>query len=180
MDHLAAFLLHVVAQVVEAQFIVGRIGDVAVVGLSTLELRQVGDNRADGQAKEAVDLPHPFRVAPGKVVVHRDDMDALALQRVEIDRQRRHQRRALAGAHFRDLAAVEHDAADHLHVEVAHPHAPPARLAHRGEGFGQQVVERCASRQPLPELHRLGGKLVVGHGLHRRLEAVDLAHDLVE
>jgi hypothetical protein len=45
---------------------------------------------------------------------------ALAGQRVEVDRQRRHQRLALAGAHLGDLAVVQHHAADELDVEVPH------------------------------------------------------------
>ena len=88
-------------------------------------------------------------------------MDALAVERVEIDRERRDQRLALAGAHLGDLAAVEDDAADHLHVVMALAEHALGRLAHRGEGLGQQVVERLALGEPLAEQYGLIGELVV-------------------
>src|SRR3546814_8137075 len=75
--------LHIVAQIVEAQLVVGRIGDVAVIGLAPLHLVEVGHDDAGGQAQEAIDLPHPFGVAAGQIVVDGDDMDALAFERSE-------------------------------------------------------------------------------------------------
>ena len=68
-------------------------------------------------------------------------MDALALERVQIDRQSRDQGLALAGPHLGDLSAVEHDAADHLDVEVAHPEDSFSGFAHDSEGFGKEVAE---------------------------------------
>ena len=51
-----------------------------------------------------VEGPHPFRVAPGQIVVDRHDVDALARQRVQEDRKRRDERLALAGRHLGDVA----------------------------------------------------------------------------
>src|SRR3546814_9893125 len=82
--------LHIVAQIVEAQLVVGRIGDVAVIGLAPLHLVEVGHDDAGGQAQEAIDLPHPFGVAEGQIVVDGDDMDALAFERVQVTGQGRH------------------------------------------------------------------------------------------
>jgi hypothetical protein len=81
----------------------------------------------------SVDLAHPFGVALGEVVVDGDDVDALAGERVEIDRQRRDQRLAFAGAHFGDRAVVQHHAADQLHVEMAHAEHALGGFANRGE-----------------------------------------------
>src|SRR3546814_4176576 len=72
-------------------------------------------------------------------------MDSLALERVEVAGKLRHQRLALARRHFGDLAAVEHDAADHLHVEMAHAERADRRLAHRRKGFGQDRSEEHTS-----------------------------------
>ena len=102
-------------------------------------------DRADGEPQRHVERAHPFHVAAGEVVVDRDDVDALAFQGVEIGRQRGHQGLAFAGDHFGDVAAVQHDAAHQLHVEVAHAQYPPPRLAADGEGLDQQVVERLAA-----------------------------------
>ena len=97
----------------------------------------------------------------------------------EVDRQGRHQRLALAGAHLGDLAVVERHAADQLDVEVAHLQRALARLAHRGEGLGQDArrgvsppATRCA------ELEGLGAECRVAQGREIGLQGVDLVHDL--
>jgi hypothetical protein len=69
---------------------------------------------------------------------------AVAGERIEVDRQRRDERLAFAGAHFGDLAVVQRHAADQLDVEVAHLQRALAGLAHDGERLGQQRVERLA------------------------------------
>ena len=100
-------------------------------------------------------------------------MDALAFQGVEIGRQRGDQGLAFAGDHFGDVAAVQDDAADHLHVVMPHAQDAAAGLAADGERLDQQVVERLAGGQPLAELGRLLAQLGVGHRLVLRLQGVD-------
>ena len=136
---------HVVAQVVEAELVVGAVGDVGGVrGLlvGVAHLRQVD---ADREAEEPVDAPHPVGVALREVVVDRDDVHALAGQRVEVRRQRRDERLAFAGAHFGDLAVVQRHAADQLHVEVAHVRACACRP--RARPRTPRAARRRASRR---------------------------------
>ncbi len=109
--------------------------------------------------EERVDPAHPLGVATGEIVVHGDDVHALAGQRVEIDRERGDQRLAFAGLHLGDLALVQDHAALELDVEVALAERPLGALAHRGEGLGQQVVERFALLQALAELDGLAFQL---------------------
>ncbi len=99
------------------------------------------DNDADGEAEELVDLAHPLSVALGQVVVDGDHVDAVAGERVEIAGEGGDQRFAFAGLHFADLALVQDDAADKLHIEMAHLHGAPAGFADHGEGFRQNLVE---------------------------------------
>ena len=106
-----------------------------------------GLDHADGQAEEAEDRAHPVRVALREVFVDRDDVRALAGQRVQVGGQRRDERLAFAGAHLRDLAVVQDHAADQLHVEVAQPERAARGLADHGERLGQDVVERSARGQ---------------------------------
>ena len=134
LDHLRDLVLHVVAQIVEAVLVVGAVGDVARIGCSALRVVEAVHDDADREAEETVDLAHPFGVAAGEVVVDRDDVHALAGKRVEIDRQRRHQRLAFTGPHLGDGALVQHHAADELHVEMALAEGALGRLAHGGEG----------------------------------------------
>ena len=111
--------------------------------------------------RKLVDAAHPLGVARGEVVVDRDDVDALALERVQVAGQRGDERLALAGAHLGDAALVQDHAADELHVVVAHPEHALARLAADGEGLGQEVVERRAVVELLLELGRLRAQLGV-------------------
>ena len=133
--------LHVVAEVVEAELVVGAVGDVGAVGLAALLVGEVVDDDADGEAEEAVDLAHPLGVALGEVVVDGDDVDAVAGEGVEVAGKRGDEGLAFAGLHLGDLAGVEDDAADQLDVEVAHLDGALAGLADDGEGFGEDVVE---------------------------------------
>lgn len=153
---------HVVAQVVEAELVVGAVGDVGVVGHPALVGRHLGEDHADVQPEEAVHAAHPLAVAFGQVVVDRDDVHALAADAVEVGRQHRRQGLALTGLHLRDVAEVQRRRAHHLHVERALVEHPPGRLAGHRERLGQQVVEAFAVGVPLLELVGLGPQLRVG------------------
>ena len=133
--------LHVVAEVVEAELVVGAVGDVGAVGFAALLVVEVVDDDADGEAEEAVDLAHPLGVAFGEVVVDGDDVDAAAGEGVEVAGERGDEGFAFAGLHLGDFAGVEDDAADQLDVEVAHPDGAFAGFADDGEGLGQDGVE---------------------------------------
>ncbi|MNR30898.1 hypothetical protein D3C85_1483760 [compost metagenome] len=109
-----------------------------------------------------VQAPHPFRVAAGQVVVHGHHVNALAGDGIQVDGQRRHERLAFARTHFRDLPAVQGDAAQQLRIEVAHAEHPLARFAHNGEGLGQQVVQGCALGVAGTEFLGFGRQLRIG------------------
>ena len=174
LDVLRQLELHVVAQVVEAELVVRPVGDVGGVGLLPLGVVQIVLDDADGHPEEAINLAHPFRVAARQVVVGGDDVHALAFERIQVGGKGRDKGLAFAGLHLGDGAAVEHRAADELHVEVPHVQHAPARLAHDGKRLWHEVVQRLALRQPLAELVRLGAKLLVRKRLDRRLERVNL------
>ena len=135
---------HVVAQVVEAELVVGAVDDVRLVGGALLRRILPGLNHPHLKAEGLVDGPHPGGVAAGQVVVDRDDVHAAAAEGVQVGGQGGDQGLAFAGAHLGDAALVQGDAADELHVEVAHVLGAPGGLAHRGERFGQQVLQALA------------------------------------
>ncbi len=168
--------LHVVAQVVEAELVVGAVGDVGTVGLAALGVVHLVQDAAGGQAEEAVDLAHPLDVAAGQVVVDRDHDHALAGERVQVDRQGRGRGLALAGLHLGDAALVQDHAADQLDIVVALAEHAAGRLANHGKGLGQQFVDRGALGKALAELDRLAGQLAVRERLDGRLEFVDDPH----
>ena len=133
---------HVVAEVVEAELVVGAVGDAGGVGTPLrLVVVDLGDDRADLEPEEPVELAHPLGVALGQVVVDGDEVDAAAGQRVEVRGKGGDEGLALAGLHLRDPPEVEGGATHDLDVEVALAERALARLAHRGERLGEEVVE---------------------------------------
>ena len=128
--------LHVVAEVVESEFVVGAVGDVGGVRRLALGIVQVVLDDTDAHAEEAVDLAHPLGVAAGEVVVHGDNVDALAFEGVQVGRQGGDERLAFTGFHLGDASLVEHGTADELHVEVAHLQDAPAGFADHRERLG--------------------------------------------
>ena len=174
---------HVVAQIVETELVVGAVSDVGGVGGAALLAAEALHDDADRQAQALVDRPHPLGVAPRQVVVG-DHVHALAGQRVQAGRQGRHQGLALASAHLRDAALVQHQPADQLHVEVAQAEAAPRRLAHQREHFRQPRVPRrgpggglaAGRRQFGAELSGARAQCVVGAGPQPFLQPVDVGH----
>ena len=164
---------HVVAQVVEAELVVRAVGDVRGVCCllrAVLHLRQVD---ADGHAQKTVDPAHPVGVALREVVVDGHYVHAVAGERVEVRRQRRHQRLAFTGAHLADLAVMKRYAADKLHVEMAHLQRALAGFAHHGECFGHDRIDLLAIGDALLEDRGLGLELIVRQCRDFGLERVD-------
>ena len=169
---------HVVAQIIEAELVVGAVRDVGVVRdllVRMIHLRQVD---ADGQAQELVDPAHPVGIALRQVVIDRDYMDTLAAQRIEVGRQRGDERLALTRAHFGNLAVVQRHAAHQLHVEMAHRKGALAGLANHGKGLRQHSVHFFAVANAHPELGGLAPQRLVGKRHHRGFQRVDFADHL--
>ena len=137
LDHGAQRELHVVPQKVEAELVVGAVGDIGSVRLATLLIVHVVLDAAEAHPQKAIDPAHPLRIATGQIVVDRHDMDPIAAQCVEIHRKRGHQGLALAGLHLGDRPLMQDHPAEELDVEVAHRHRAPPCLTHHGEGLGE-------------------------------------------
>ena len=165
--------LHVVAQIVEAELVIRAIADVAAISLLSLRVGHVVLDDADGETEELEELAHPIRVAPGKIVVDGDDVNTLARERVQVDRERCDESLALARFHLSDATFVEHNPTDELHVEMTHLQNTPARLAAHGKDLGQELVERLPFFTALFELGGLRFELVVREFLDGRLKLVD-------
>ena len=103
-------------------------------------------------------------------------MHAFTRQRVQVDRQRRHQRLALAGAHLGNLALMQSHATNQLHVKVSHFEHAPTGFAHYGERFYQQIIERFAIRDAFFELGSFATQLLVRQRFEAILKRVDLDH----
>ena len=165
---------HVVAQVVEAELVVGAVGDVGCVSDAPLVGGHLRQDHADVQAQEAVHPAHPLTVPLGQIIVDGDDVHALAADAVEVGRQHRGQGFTFTGLHLGDVAVVQRRGAHHLYVERALVEHPPGRLAGHRERFGQQVVEALPVGVPLLELRGLGLQFGVGEFRDVGGQAVDI------
>ena len=167
----------VVPEVVEAELVVGAVGDVGLVGPVLVGAHDPVDHQTHGEAHEAVDLAHPLGVTLGQVVVHRDDMDAAAGEGVQIGGEGGHQRLAFAGLHLGNAALVEDNAADELHTVGLHTQHTPGGLPAGSEGLGQQVVQALPVLVAVLEFLRLGLELFVRQGRIRSVQGFDFIDD---
>ena len=171
---------HVVAQVIKAQLIVRDIGDVRIVRLAALLGRHAVQHHAAGKAHEAENLSHLLRITFGQIIVDRNNMYALAVQRVQIRRERRHQRFALAGAHLRDASLMQNDAADDLYMEGFHTQHAPVALADGRKSFRKQVIQCLPVSKTPAEFICFAAQLLVRKGLHRIAQRFDSIHQRLD
>ena len=187
---------HVVAQIIESELVVGAVGDVRPVRLLPCDRAQVLETVVFGgelgvvkkaalvrvagavlddrgrKPQQLVDRPHQLQADFGEIVVRRDKMRAAPGQRVQVERQRRHQCFAFAGLHLRDLARVEDAAADQLHVVVAQADGAAGRFAHRGERLRHHFVENLllfVQKLLANSFHFDAGKTLLIGACHRRV-----------
>ena len=171
---------HIVAKVVETEFVVRAIRDIGSVRLFARFRIHSRYHHANTHVEKRIELAHPFRVAFREIIIHRHDVYAGTGQCIQVDRQRGDERLALTGAHFGYLALMEHHPAEHLNIEVAHPEHPLARLADNCECFRQQIIYRLAAREPFAELSRFQRQLFVGQFRELVLQHVDRADFLAQ
>ena len=178
LNHVGQPMLHVVAEVVEPELVVGAVGDVGLVGRPSFLIVEARNDAADLEPEEVVDRAHPAGVPACQVVVDRHDVHAPG-ERVEVRGQRRDERLAFAGLHLRDAPLVEHDAADELHVEGALSERPLRRLADGGKRLGQEIVEGFTVVEPFAELAGACPQSLVGAGARIGLKRIDVLDSLV-
>ena len=124
-----------------------------------------------------MDLAHPGRVASGQVVVDGDDVDALALEGVQVHGQGGDEGFTFAGLHLGDPAEMQSGAAHELDVEVSLADGPLGRLAGDRERLHQEVVQLLPVGQPLSELDRLVGEVLVGEDFKLWLQSIYVRHE---
>ena len=140
---------HVVAQVVEAQLVVGCICDIACVsGAAGVVVHIVGD-KSDGKTEVSVYLCHQLAVALCEVVVDGYDVNALACQTVQVGRQSGNEGLTFTGLHLGDTSLMEHDTAYDLYGVVAYADNSCGSLAADRESVRQDIVEGLAGCEPV-------------------------------
>ena len=176
LHHFGEFVFHIVAQIIEAVFIVGAVGDVAGIGGAPVIILNAMHDDAKGEPEKAIDLAHPFGIAPGEIIIDRNNMHALARQRIEIAGEGGHQSFAFARAHFGNRAFMQHHAANELHIEMPLSKRPLGRFAHSGESGHHEVIQSLALGNFGPELRGASLELLIAEASNFGLQRVDRLH----
>ncbi len=164
---------HVVAQIVEAVFVVGAVGNIGSVGFTLRRRRQTGHIDAHAHTKEFEQRTVVFGVTLRQIVVDGHHVDAFTGQRVEVRRQGRGQRFTFTSTHLGDAAIVKHHTAQQLDVEVAHAEHTLTGFANDGKGFRDQVFQHFAFFQARAEFSSFRFQLIIREFFHRRFHTVD-------
>ena len=112
---------HIVTQIVETELIVRTESHVAFVSLpARVAVRFVFVNAVHRQSVEHIERSHPLGVSFGKIVIDSDHVYTLACERIQEYRERSNESLALTCSHLGNLALMQDDTADDLHIIVHH------------------------------------------------------------
>ena len=162
LHHLAFVNRHIVPQIVKAHLVIGTVGNIRSISGFPVAGLHIVDNQTHAQTQEPIDLAHPFRVTFGQIIVHGNDMHTLAGQCVQICRKHSHQRFTFTGAHLRNSALMQHNAADNLHPIGLHTQNTPCSLTGRCKCLRQNIVQSFSVCQPFFELAGFCLQLFIG------------------
>ncbi len=112
---------HVIAQVVESEFVVGTVGDVGIVCLSPgfgIGLMLV--NTVHRKTVKLKYRPHPFRVAFRQIIVDGHNVNPPSCKGIQKHGKRRYQGFPFSRGHFRDFPLVEDHPSDQLNIVMNH------------------------------------------------------------
>ena len=142
---------HIITQVIKSELIVRSVSNIAVICRLLFFTRLPLQDKTRSKTKEFVNTPHFLASDSGKVIIDRDDMNALTLKRVQIRRHYRNKCLALAGLHFRDSSLMKQDSAKDLHIERSLAEHAVSRFTYKRICVGQDIVKRLTGRQSAPE-----------------------------
>ena len=128
---------HVVAQVVETEFVVGAVCNVGGVLLTTYVGGLLREDAPRFHSQETEDATHQFRLVAGQIVVHGHYVNTAPGQGVEICWRGCNQCLTFTGLHFSNVAQVQSGTTHELHVVVLEPHRTGARFTDSRERLGK-------------------------------------------
>jgi len=112
---------HIVAQVVETEFVVGAKSDVGQISLAPFfGIGAVFVYAIYRQAVKHIERSHPLGVTLGKIIVHRYHVDAVAGEGIQKDGQGGDQGFTFAGGHLGNFTLMQYYTAKELYVVMYH------------------------------------------------------------
>ena len=197
----------IVAQEIEAEFVVRAVSDVAGIGLLpgyrpkeffndfeiaehipllvgfgvgfegwVIAIGRVVEQAGNGKSQGVVNLTHPDGVAFREVIVHGNDVRALAGQAIQISRECGGERLTLAGHHLGDFAVVKRHTAYKLDVKMPLIQNSFARFPHKRKSARQDFVQISAIPGLFAQLPGFSQNLLIGQFLDFGFERVYKSH----
>ncbi len=173
LHHLLQRILHIVAQIIKAEFVVRAVCDIGGIGIAALLIRQIRNDATGAQAHETVDLSHPVGVALGEVIIDGNHMHALAGQGIQVNGQGGDQGFTFTGLHLGDIAIMQDQPADQLDIIMTLAKDAFGGFPGYGKGLVEHAVERLAIRKSLTEKACLALQLCIAHGLEPGFKFID-------
>ncbi|CAB4977005.1 unannotated protein [freshwater metagenome] len=104
-------------------------------------------------------------------------MNAIASERIEIDRESRDKGLAFTGLHFRNPSEMQRRAAHHLDVVMTLANLATSGLANHSKCIDEDVLEIGPITQLLTELDGPVSECFIGQSFDFRLEGIDLGNE---
>ena len=140
---------HVITQVIKAKLVIGAIGYIRIIRRFFLVMIQAVDNETHRKTHKAVNLAHPLGVTLGKIIVDRNDMNALTRKRIKVCRKCCNESFTFTCFHFTYTSLMQNDTAQYLNGEMAHSEHSVTRLTASGKCLGKNIIKRLPFCQAL-------------------------------
>ena len=172
----AALLIHrhVITQIVEPQFIVRHIRDIAGICLLTAQQVHSLQNHAHRYTEKPVDPSDIHRITVGQIIIDGHNMHATARQTHQIRRKSCHKGLTLASLHLSNMPLIKGNTAQNLNVIRIQSDRAISCFPDRCKRLRQQLIQRPMSLIFQPQLLCLPGQLFITQNLHHRAKSIDL------
>ena len=156
------FVDHVIAEIIEAELVVGTIGNIGGISFLTgtwfevthtfvfvilvdvfwiVDKAGVSNNNSDRHAEEVVNWSVPAGVTLCEVVVYSYNMNTFSCQGIEICWKKSDEGFTFTSLHLGDVAFMECDTTDELNIEVAHLKDAAACFADKCKSVWKNLIK---------------------------------------
>ena len=116
---------HIVTKIVKSHLVVCSVGDIGGIGCLALVVVETVDDKTDLQSHELVELAHPLGVTACKVIVDRNDVNAVARKSIEVSGEGSNESFTFTCFHLGNSSLMQNDTADDLYREMLHSEHTP-------------------------------------------------------
>ena len=146
---------HVITEIVKTKFVIGTIGNIRIIGNLSLIKIQIMNNQTYRESKELINLSHPLAVSFCQVIIDRNDMSALAFQRIQINRCYSDQRLTFTSTHFGNVATVKNHTPDKLYIILTHTENTAGSFPYNSKSLRQDIIQCFSISQTVFKFYRL-------------------------